>query len=260
MKTKLCLGLLFCLSIFISCSDDGASSIWLVYPEESIVFDNEARSVNLAPFSDGLTLVIKGGDGSYKAHVNNINKEVLSADLKGNTLTLRPVEMGSVIVVIDDNSGNKYSLNVSVEYPSATFTVIKLEAIVTGSDISVGDKKKLEDEILASIPIEELGKYKFIYTDKTYQKGNIEIYKNSDARAQDGTFVQVTKQDESVSYLETTITVGQTNYVYEFGANVGLARNDMQVPMRFLEDVTDIYKEKYPAMEKAYAIQVLTRH
>ncbi len=245
-----------CLSFFTGCDDDDYLPLKLSYPDENGTFDNEARTLSITPFSTGTTLVIKGGDGSYR--IDNKNKEVVAVSQEGNKMVFTPMAVGSATVIIQDNSDRSYELSVEVKYSRGTLSVFAQHAVIKGDNITAGDKQKLEEEILKSIPVKPGGKYILIFSNENTSEGEVEIYPSESTGPVKGTFKRERKPiEEGLSYEEYTIRTEKNTYTYIFtNYNSGL-RSTERVRLMFVEEVTDRYKEKYPELEKAYAVQGL---
>lgn len=260
MKTKYLLGI-FIISIltvcFASCSDDEAyTPIKLSYDPNS---DQALETISLTPFSP-TTIFINGGDGTYSIK-NSDENVILVTKQTDNVLIISPVNLGSASITIKDNSDNSCSLYINVRYSTSTYVVVKHDVVIEGDNITVGDKKLLEAEILSAIPVAIKGRYIFTYTNKFVDEGFVEIY-SSDTKSENGTFKREQKQTEAgVKYAKTTMQIGNKTLVYDHapynGSIKSNSRTEMRYPSAFIEDVTTIYKQKYPAIEKAYALQVL---
>lgn|GEM_PF-883154 len=255
MKTIQLYFLLFAISIcgiISSCSDDDNNSyapITLSYPEESIEFDNESRYITLSPFSEGILLHIKGGDENYT--VTNADNKVVTAAQTGNKISITPLSIGSSAITIKDNAGNSYVLSVNIEFYKHTYDIVTNEVLVEGGDLTMNEKKAIEEELLKLIPVKPKGKYVFIRSNKDNNIGDIEVYPNTGGKTLKGTYKYSGNETRTF-----TINIGDNTHIYEYLMyNGSLLRNEVLVPMMFREDLTEKFKEKYPAVEKAYAIQ-----
>ena len=222
------------------------------YLDKSIVFDNNTTKLSLSPFSDILTLEINGGDGSYS--INNTNKEAINATLNGNSFTLEPVTLGDAEITISDNSGNSCKFSVRVAYQSTIYEVFVTEAIVEGDNLTIVDKKKFEEEILKNISVQAKGKYELIHCNCNNNIGCIKIYPAQTGESIEGEFQYETKENAGLYTIKTK----DKTYSYHFTTFGKLDAKSTPAPLfQFTEDVTDKYKQAYPALEKAYAIQGL---
>lgn len=122
--------IVFAASSCSSDDDNEDTGIFLSYPEENVIFNNESKSLSLTPFSEGTVLIVKGGDGIYK--LENNNKGIITIEFEKNRLSIKPVSLGTSQITIEDNSGNSYILSVSVEYARLTYDVFVHHAVVEG--------------------------------------------------------------------------------------------------------------------------------
>lgn len=253
--------LLFCITCLligvcnISCNDDDYADITLSYPDESIIFDNDKRSLSISPFGSEITLVIKGGDGEYL--LDNSNSEVISVSRDGNNFTIKPLTLGSSGIYIKDNSANSYVLSVEVAYYKTIYQVFANKALIEGEALTEDEKEKLEKEILGAIPVKPEGKYVFIHNTAEYNVGSVEIYKPDTTKPIEGEFQAEEVEDGETYWYQYIIKAGKAEYVYKLKdySFPELRESPPREYWMFEEDVTDTYKKRYSALEKAYAIQ-----
>ncbi|NDV82509.1 hypothetical protein [Bacteroides sp. 51] len=246
-----------------SCSDDDDAPITLSYHlSRDTPFNNEYGLLFHSFFGGDVLLDIHGGDGAYT--IQNLNNNIVTAVLyNGNVIELDPKMIGTANILIQDSSQKGYLLKVHIEYETQTYRVLAHEVYIKGESLTVEDKKKLEEDMLKRIPITEGGMYIFEYTDKNKTEGTVDLYSSApDVPKVPFKIEKKPGNKPEYRYLETvTINAGEEEYMYDFGVYNGMPHTRDTGPARpgmFVEDVTDLFKEKYPAMEKAYTIQVLS--
>lgn len=270
MKTKELLGilLLFLSAInFASCSnDDELSPITLEYEDSNVVFDNEARTFNLTPFSGKTTpLYIKGGDGNYK--MTNSNESVVRVNFDGTKISLQPQSLGNAFIKIEDTANNSYTLSVTIKYREFANAIIQRKYIITGNELTVGDKTELENEIKAN---DLTDKYLFTYKDAENSIGSVCVW-NKDNKMKEYDFTnELVKLSEENAILiageyklreYNKVTIQGENYsevlyvTKNFFSLIGTRMNNYPNPTYcYINDLTEQYKSVYPKAEHIYII------
>ena len=272
MKRKNVFGILLISIItlcFSSCDkdDDGRTDPIRLSYENNVMFDNVSRSITVTPFIAATTpLYIKGGDGHYI--IDNSNDEVVEAEYNGETIRFKPLALGTAIITIKDQSDNRYELTIQVEYLKYVYVVNSRNCFVEGDNLTVGNKKELENEILSSVAAE---RYEFTYTDKESTKGVLRLYGQKAGGANNYVEYEfyneridstITVNDVSVRTLAQVILQnGDENILFYVTADMGLSKStggDMIVTRYcFVKDLTKRYKADYPALEKVHEVQTL---
>lgn len=270
MKTKELLGilLLFLSTInFASCSnDDELSPITLEYEDSNVVFDNEVRTFNLTPFSGKTTpLYIKGGNGNYK--MTNSNESVVRVNFDGTKISLQPQNLGNAFIKIEDTANNSYTLSVTIKYREFANAIIQRKYIITGNELTVGDKTKLENEIKAN---DLTDKYLFTYKDAENSIGSVCVW-NKDNKTKEYDFTnELVKLSEENAILiageyklreYNKVTIQGENYsevlyvTKSFFSLIGTRMNNYPNPIYcYIKDLTEQYKSVYPKAEHIYII------
>lgn len=270
------------ISLFVigltACSSDNdhIPPIMLSYENETINFDNDARFVYMRPFEEKSTLYIRGGDGEYMLH--NGNPEIIQLEYnEGETqFSFTPLAVGTATVAITDQSNNSYLLTIDVRYFEVTYQTLSHGSFVVGDNVTVGDKKELEEKVKAQSVVE---KYKFTFTVKDNSKGKVRLSGQKVGGSQN--YVEY-EFDNAYKPEEETLTIGDyevkplacitlhtesgevTFYVtpYFMGTPVSRMPNpggDMVI-FNFVRDLTEAYKEEYPAIEKVYEVQTVVHN
>lgn len=161
-------------TLFYSCSDD--DSLNPISPK-----DREDTTIGLiypSTNETGYTISLQGEDVNYS--VKSEKDEIVIAEMISTTdLNLKAVSLGETTVTITDNSQNKLVLTVKVDYLSYSFIVKKHDVTVIGGDLTKNEKKEISETKLLNTPVKVGGGYKFIFTDKTNNKGKAIVYTNT---------------------------------------------------------------------------------
>lgn len=246
-----------------SCSDDDDAPITLSYHLSTDgSFNSLEGSLYHSFFGGDVLLDIHGGDGTYT--IQNLNNNIVTAVLyNDNVIQLEPKSTGGANILIQDSSQKSYLLKIYIGYEKQTYKVVKHEVYIKGESLTEEDKVKLEADILKRIPIDERGLYIFEYTNKERTEGLVNLY-SSGPDVPKVPFKIEKKGGTRPEYRYSermTINVDEEEYVYDFGDYNQIPTSRASMPINyysmFVEDVTNMFKEKYPAMEKAYAIQVI---
>lgn len=263
---KMCVAfaLLVLTGLVSSCSDDDKDApISLSYHLlKDIPFDNHMGSLYHTFFGGDVLLDIHGGDGTYT--IRNLNNNIVTATLyNGNVIQLEPKLTGDANILIQDSSQKAYLLKLHIGYEKQTYRVVAHEVYIEGESLTEEDKAKLKGDMLKRIPIDEKCLYIFEYTDKNKTEGTVSLYSSGpDVPVVPFKIEKKAGNRPEYRYTEiVTINTGEQEYVFDFG-DYGTfyptrATRPVNYYSMFVEDVTGLFKEKYPAMEKAYTIQVI---
>lgn len=223
----------------ITLQDVENNSIAFIYPSEN------KRTIN-----------ILGGNEPYSVICNDTS--ILHAELANQrTIDLQPLKIGNTTVSIKDPSGNSYILYVHIGYYEQNFTIIKHDVKVLGENITIKEKKELEEKALASIPVKIKGGYKFVFTEK--QKGEVLVYPEIfGEKEQKGTFEFTTQESSnSIRIYDLEFNGKKRKFILTIYQDKSMqTKNEMLVPFTFLEDITEQFKTDYPAVEAVYTEQV----
>lgn len=176
--------------------------------------------------------------------------------IKKTTLSNPPADDSSIVYnLIEVMSKEKKGNIVYAE----RFLVIKHDAAITG-DMTNDKKDMLKEQILSSIPIPPHSKYKFLYTNLHTPKGKITIY--SGKTKQEGIFERKSeKSDFNTSYYIYDIIIDNKPYKYILTTYTGsLSKSPGKYNTgAFAQDITQLYTDDYPKLEKALALQVIEK-
>lgn len=262
MELKKCyVAFVLLLSLFVvsSCSDDKDDQdrhdpIKLTDMISGSIFTEEYPHLSLTPFSSKKIFKIEGGDGNYD--VLNLNENVTEATYNGKWLEVSIVSTGESTLKIFDNSGNTFDLYIRIDYQKKVLNVVQCFPYVKGDDLTIKQKKQLEEEILNAIPVTTEGRYEFTFNAED-GGGEVMIYPSRTVKSRKGTFNVEDVSDGQYRAKQITIHVGDEEWVFVDTSYFNPNTRDLATYYRMLvEDVTARYKEEYPALEYAWAMQV----
>ena len=207
----------------------------------------------------GVTII--GGDGKYSF---SCESPLLKAEMTyRNYILFEPLGVGDAIVTIKDSSGNSYILNVTVAYKSEAIVVAKLDAIVVGDNLTVGNQRELKEKALATIPVKVGGGYKFVYTESEDQdetNGIVFIYPDKYGNEGiEGTFerVMIKGDDGSYSHVAYSLHYRDINHKFVRWLTKPTGQSPEYQPAQFSEDLKEQYKTAYPNVEQVYTSQII---
>lgn len=237
-----------------SCKNDDYSPITLLYAvEDGDMPIDENNHLAITPFSEGEPFLIRGGSGNY--HITATNKDIASFHYDGDTLTILPISPvpDSGEIIINDRSGNSYTLVVDINYAKRVFNVAEISAEVTGDELTFGEARELKNSIINDSPVQKGSEYTLTYTNDDLSGGEVIVT----PQGLKGTFTQ---GEEWISHNGETSTefimyLNGEKHVYEL--NTKRAADGSMLSMEFKEEVTDNYKISSPHLENAYSIQKL---
>lgn len=243
-----------CMAVFSACNDeDGYPPITLSYAEngQSPIHEN-ALTVNTFD-EDGVPFRIFGGDnGRYVIH--NSNPQIVNCNYNGDILSIVPLTIGNATIKITDYSGNSYTLQVTVAYPTQTYTISEIQADVTGEDLTGKQIETIKADILSRIPVQVEGSYVFTFRNKEQTYGTVEIYPSKYSKPLGGNFKYTQAEGYEYTLIEINLS-DDTSYHYTLKP-YSSSQLETGEQMSLQEDVTDTYKGLYPALEKAFSYQI----
>lgn len=248
-------GLFFALN---SCSDDDNNNNIKIYVAESYNADGSANLVQTETLNAlvgfGCTFTIKGGSGSYTVTSENEDIAVVepNADVKGEYYISTKGVLGSTVIKVDDGNGeiisvpfavNSYRIEISIR---KTYAAIVVEEGVTFDE---NIRKQINEDVDACvIPAGNV----FALTYNEPSSGSLYISGDGSTKY-DGTFTQT----RTNSYDWTVFAkYNDKEYQYLLSKIELVTKATDLVKMDIIEDMTDIYKEKYPeaGIKKVYAV------
>lgn len=270
--TLLSLGLSAC-----SDKDDNVPRIQLAYENPNEVFDNENPCISLRAFeTTDRVYLIQGGDGNFRLEVNN--DKVVQVRCEGSKLFIRPLKAGKAEVLIRDGYGWDYLLSVTVGYPYYLYGVIDNRVMLQGAGLTDEEKSALEQEMLqaSSGPAVVKG-YTLVYQNEAMNAGQLVIGSSRyvfDASAEpigleDPLELNVRTADGFARkfFFErfTPVRLSSGNrsdelFLSESNGGISPDTRDLNSAPYFrcvVADRTSLYRERYPALEHAYHVQVV---
>lgn len=246
--------ILFCFTGFTACNDDdGFPPLTLLYIEgEHSPIQENSLTINTFD-EDGISFRIVGGDnGRYVIH--NSDPNIIDCNYNGDILTLIPRSNGNATVKITDYSGNSYTLQVEVTYPTQVYPIQEIQAEVEGGGLTGNEIQEIKTDIISRIPVKEGGKYIFTFGNKEQTYGSVKIYPSEYSNPLEGNFRYVQAEGYEYTIIKIELWDG-TSYSYTLKPYSSTSQTEEGL-MTLQEDITNIYKGKYPALEKAYSYQI----
>lgn len=193
MKTKVLLLLYVFVLICYGCNDnrDNNNFIALEQVDESnglSAYDNGV--ITLYYPSGGVSeFLISGGSGNFIVETDNFYLTSFSID--GNHLILDPLKCGEAnFTITDEESSASLNFKVNCTYWKETFVnvgnSIEMHAVY-GDSLKREEMETIRNLALSKIPVQEGGRYEFIYHDAGRTKGDVKIY-GTDGDIKEGTF------------------------------------------------------------------------
>lgn len=240
------------LLAFTACDDEDYAPITLEIQNGSGRIEN--NTLQLDAFCPGESFYIVGGNGRYI--IDNQSKDIIDYKYDGHTLTFIPVGIGKATVVISDHAGNKMRLTIEVTNHTTAFKVIDLEANAYGDEMTGGNMKKLEKQMIDESLLKVGGDILFTYTNQEQTLGSVVIHPTASGRPISGIFRQERRfSDKKVPYLEFIITLADNRVVTWKLLNYS---EEATKEMILIEDVTNTYKGTYSQLEKATLTYTIT--
>ena len=151
IKSTSILLLLFAF-LAISCNKkESYEPITLSYDAYGPTFDNQTKLITIPLFGESLPILIIGGDGSFS--ITNNSQSLIGYTFDGRSLIIQAIMSGTGSIMIKDNSGNSYTLQITVFRNELTEVKVSSFAIVRGVDMDASRKAALEQKIIADAPI-----------------------------------------------------------------------------------------------------------
>lgn len=255
LKGLLCLTLALITLSFSSCKDDDYPPITLTSVSGEALLENNTLEIPL--FSQGVSFYIVGGNGSYIIEAPSTDKIDYRYD--GNQLTVLPKALGTASLTISDRAGNYMTLQVNVSYPETTYQISEVTGIARGGGLTQDQTLALQNEIEANSPVQAGGKYVFTYTNESRSEGMVTLYTDkTGTNERHGIFTQ-TASDNGDLHIHIELT-GGTSYdlILSTSFNPDTESRTEMTPGHVLwQDVTNVYRSLYPALEKAYCLQYI---
>lgn len=237
---------------FTSCNDEDYAPIQLQILSSQEQLDNNTLQLNA--FSSGESFVIVGGNGRYV--IENKNQDIVDYRYDGHTLNIIPVGVGTASVIISDHAGNKMTLIIEVANPTSLFKVVKMESEVYGDGMTGKDMKFVEKQILDEALIKIGGDILLTYTNKDYSEGSVTIHPTPSGHPIVGTFQQEKKiTSYNVPYDELKVTLADNRIIVWQLLNY---TTEVNKEMLLQENMTKVYTNQYPALEKAILTYTIT--
>lgn len=259
-KNKLSLSILL-MSLFVAfitgCSkNDDDKSIRLYYS----IYDDKSNPVKdnrvslLFPTSDKTQLIILGGDGHYT--ISNSDETVVNITMESKHINITPLSTGNSTIIITDNSGSLYTLNIEVRYLKSNLIIEQQDVIVIGDKLSETQKDEIQQKAALTLPVKIKGGFSFIY-DLGNLKGHVLVYK--DKYGENGIecpFEEIYTEREGIKCRLFAIQIDGKKREFILNRYVTPTRkSDMIIPIALIEILTNQFKADYPNVESVYTQQ-----
>ena len=204
--------------------------------------DNQYLMLHLSDSDDKAeaTFVIYGGDGRYS--IDTDNGWSVKIEYNINKFVVTPIHQGSTVVTVKDESDNTYNITIDVVPVKQFFVCTSYSYRIEGELLTTDKRDELKDEIFAAIPKSRT--YVFTYTEK--DKGEVEISSETEDTKK-GTFTIQNVSDCMYTDYNLSIKIDGEELLYKY--NRGIPSDS------FSEDVTEQYKDRFPNLESAIAMQ-----
>jgi len=247
------------LAGFVSCSDDDDNSIKF-YVAESYNAEGtpnlvlaESLSANIG---SGRDIYIKGGNGTYTVTSDNDNIAVVEpyAEVSNTFFISTKKELGSTTIRVKDGNNIQTSITISVNRYKIQYSVAEAYTYLElkeGTTLDENMKKEIEDEIAERvIPV---GNALTLTYDKP-GSGDLSITK-SGTSVYTGTFIETKNEEKSWFNIDAKYNNKEFHYLVTRLENL-IKKSTGPVYLDLVEDMTDVYKEKYPDanLTKVYAV------
>lgn len=265
--------LLFCI---LSCKDDDKQT-----PIKLKGLENDYLNL-IYPATYDYPYTITGGDGYYTVHSSD--ESVLEVfQYNGQNLAFKPLKKGHAMVFVKDYSNNCLMIDVNVTYSTRTYIVEQVDVKILGEKLTENDIKELKNKALSITPAQVNSTYTFEYINKIDETGDITIYPKKDQTTGTtlvGTFKMTTPKEDEKQELEGTLAQVIKTCVFDFNGekekmlialyyydNNSYYKNNSQSKQTkevgpkpkfyFIKDITQLFKNEYPALEKIYTVQTV---
>lgn len=242
-----------CCYCLMACGEDNGPLSLINTEGNETLIDITSNTLQLSPFSEGESFYINGGDGAYT--IDNNNEKVVAFSYDGRTLTLRPIAQGSAVITIQDHDNHTYQLQVEVTYPQQTFEVMGVDAQAIGDELTQMETELLEEQIKSDIYVGIGGTFAFTYMVPDSTEGEVEMIPTGSQLSRKGVFQSGVKYAEDGTPYEA-MTIHLTSgdeVVYSW------YQASPDSSYRLTEDVTERYRQEYPKVQNAYAIQIISK-
>lgn len=253
MKTKH----LFLLFLFLSCalaSCNDEDERFYLYELSEVYDPNVSVSSVYVPITIGRSVGIMGGEAPYTVELSDTQVASASLGEEGDIIHLSPNRLGTATLRVKDSEGRTVQLAVEVGTATQSFKVFEIGVDVLG-ELDEATVAELKERILQSAVMQENDRIRWTY--ETKESGTMTMVRSSGEEEDvTATFTRETMygEDSLVYFRFHGICNGQE---YEFNLWFGNVmpmsgvRSIGPTPCSLTVDLTDIYKEEYPALQAA---------
>ena len=253
MKTKH-LFLLFLLfsCVLASCNDEDER--FYLYELSEVYDPNVPASSVCVPITIGGRVGIMGGEAPYTVELSDTQVASASLGEEGDIIHIFPKQLGTAMLRVKDSEGRTVQLAIEVGTVTQSFKVFKIGVYVFG-ELDEVTTDELKERILQSAVMQENDRIRWTY--ETKESGTMTIVRSSGEEEDvTATFTRETMYGEdSRAYLRFHGICNEQEYEFDlcFGNVLPTSgvRSIGPTPCSLIVDLTDIYKEEYPALQAA---------
>lgn len=253
MKTKH-LFLLFLLfsCVLASCNDEDER--FYLYELSEVYDPNIPVSSVYVPITIGRSVGIMGGEAPYTVELSDTQVASASLSEEGDIIHLSPNRLGTATLRVKDSEGRTVQLAVEVGTATQSFKVFEIGVDVFG-EFDEATVTELKERILQSAVMQENDRIRWTY--ETKKSGTLMLVRsNEEDESITATFTSETmKGENSYTYFRFYGYCNEQEYEFDlwFGNVMPTSgvRSIGPTPCSLIVDLTDIYKEEYPALQAA---------
>lgn len=253
MKTKH-LFLLFLLfsCVLASCNDEDER--FYLYELSEVYDPNIPVSSVYVPITEGRNVGIMGGEAPYTVELSNSQLATATLSEEGDIIHLSPIRLGTTTLVVTDARGERTQIEVKVDVDMKSFRVSEVAVDISG-DLDETTTDELKERILQSAVMQENDRIRWTY--ETKKSGTLMLVRsNEEDESITATFTSETmKGENSYTYFRFYGYCNEQEYEFDlwFGNVMPTSgvRSIGPTPCSLIVDLTDIYKEEYPALQAA---------
>lgn len=253
MKTKHLFLLFLLLScVLASCNDEDER--FYLYELSEVYDPNIPVSSVYVPITEGRNVGIMGGEAPYTVELSNSQLATATLSEEGDIIHLSPIRLGTTTLVVTDARGERTQIEVKVDVDMESFRVSEVAVDISG-DLDETTTDELKERILQSAVMQENDRIRWTY--ETKESGTMTIVRSSGEEEDvTATFTRETMYGEdSRAYLRFHGICNEQEYEFDlcFGNVLPTSgvRSIGPTPCSLIVDLTDIYKEEYPALQTA---------
>lgn len=238
------------ITLFASCGDSYSPITLTSIDGKTTVSNND--TIKLTKFTEGEQYNIKGGNGKYIIDIiDNENKNIITYNYNGETLTISPVKEGDSYLQISDSEDNSSRIVVSVQNKNRSYIVKEIKTNIIGGELTQNQINEINSKIMDNSIVKVSGRFEFTYISKDFNNGNVSIWPTENEDCISGIFNQNSSFDDDLKIPITifNIMLPSNNNFQEIALNLYEQSDENNYILS--QNVTDIYKGQYSKLEEA---------